>query len=296
MAITIAVTNQKGGVGKTATTSALAYILSQEKHFRVLTIDMDPQRNLDMLAGKDIAIDTNDTKTPSILTVLSHECKMRDAIVPSELGDLCRASALLSNWIAKPILERDEFYQLRDTPDELVKLLDDRFASYHPENTLMEILPEVEDDYDFILIDTNPSLTLLTLNALMAADYVLSPIFLEAASKEALDELNNTIQSINYNNPGKKRLQHVGILPVKMAMHTNLHKTYLPLMEHIANQMQTIIFQNGIKQSVSVSECMSMHQNIMKYDPASSPAKCYEAFTDELLERIKFLEKEQNNG
>ena len=293
MAVTIAVTNQKGGVGKTATTSALAYILNQ-RGYKVLSIDLDPQRNLDMLAGKNVAIPINDLKTPSMLQVLNHECTLKDAIIHTELGDLARASAQLSQWSGRQILSAAEFNALKSTPDKLVAFLEERFK-IESEKILMGLLPDVEKDYDFILIDTNPSLTLLTINALYACSYVLSPIFLEASSREAIVELQNTISTIQYYCPAHY-IRHLGILPVKVATHTTLYKTYLPVIQQLAQKMGTVVFKNGIRQSVVVSECMSAHENVMKYQPSSGPAKCYNAFADELIERVNYLEEARKNG
>ena len=95
MSVVISVTNQKGGVGKTVTVSTLASALTS-RGFRVLAVDLDPQRNLDMVAGRGMAIPVEDTATKSVLDVLKGDCSMADAIVQSNLGDLVRASSRLS--------------------------------------------------------------------------------------------------------------------------------------------------------------------------------------------------------
>lgn len=202
MGVVVTVVNQKGGVAKTTTVSALAYLLTQ-RGYKVLCIDLDPQRNLDMLAGKGIPIPINDMTTKSMLHALNHEAALKDVIVYTELGDLARASSQLSSWNGRPVLTKEEYKRLRNSPEDLLKLLDARFQKTDFSKELAEIIPTIQDNYDYILIDTNPSLTLLTINGLLAADYVLIPAFTEKSSREAVVELWNTIQGLLYYNPSK---------------------------------------------------------------------------------------------
>lgn len=294
MGVVVTVVNQKGGVAKTTTVSALAYILTQ-RGYRVLCIDLDPQRNLDMLAGKGVPIPINDMTTGSMLHALNHEKELKDILVHTDLGDLARASSQLSSWTGRPVLTKEEFKNLRNQPEELIKLLDSRFEKTDFSRELAEIIPSVKDQYDFILIDTNPSLTLLTVNGLYAADYVLIPAFPEKSSREAVVELWNTIQGILYYNPGKY-LKVCGILLTNANPRTNLFKNWTSPFKKIAAQMNTIVFETPITRSVSAAECMGRYENIMKYDKSSATAKSYLVFADEFLSRIKELEEARTHG
>lgn len=294
MGLVVTVVNQKGGVAKTTTVSALAYIL-KERGYRVLCIDLDPQRNLDMLAGKGVAIPINDLTTGSMLQVLNREMEMKDVIIETELGALARASSQLSSWTGRPILTRDEFARLKNTPEQLISFLENRFEETDFSKELSKIIPAIKDQYDYILIDTNPSLTLLTLNGLYAADYVLIPAFAEKSSREAVIELWNTIRGILYFEPGKY-LKVCGILLTKVSQRTNLFRSYLPPFQKIAEQMNTIVFDTTIKSSIAASECMGRYENIMKYSKSSPTAQCYEQFADEFLNRIQMLEEERTHG
>ena len=209
MGVIISVTNQKGGVGKTVTVSSIASILTSQG-YKVLVINLDPQRNLDMVAGKGIAIARSDTKSLSILNVLQGECHIADVIVPSNLGDLARASSFLSQWTGRRLISRDEYETL--SKDEMFNLIEERHRAGWGANdadVLNQELKLIRNQYDYIIMDTNPSLTLLTLNSLYAADYVLIPAFTETASKDAILELWDTIQNVRYYNPDKK-LQVLG--------------------------------------------------------------------------------------
>lgn len=292
MGVTITVVNQKGGVAKTTTVSALAYLLTQ-KGYKVLSIDLDPQRNLDMLAGKGVPIPINDMETESMLHALNREASLKDVIIHTELGDLARASSQLSSWNGRPVLTKDEFRAMKTEPDRLIQVLDERFQKTDFSQELAELIPTVRDDYDYILIDTNPSLTLLTINGLLAADYVLIPAFAEKSSREAVVELWNTIQGLLYYNPGKY-LKVCGILLTNVNSRTNLFKSWLVPFKKMAVQMGTIVFNTPIARSVSAAECMGRYQNIMKYDRSSATAKSYAAFLDEFIARIRKMEEERH--
>lgn len=294
MGVVVTVVNQKGGVAKTTTVSALAYIL-REKGYKVLCIDLDPQRNLDMLAGKGVAIPINDLRTGSMLQVLNRETPLKNILIPTELGDLARASSQLSSWTGRPVLTKAEFASLRDKPEELIHLLDERFRTTDFSKELGRLIPSVRDEYDYILIDTNPSLTLLTLNGLYAADYVLIPAFTEKSSREAVIELWNTIQGILYYEPGKY-LKVCGILLTKVSQKTNLFRAYLPPFQKIAAQMGTVVFETSIRNSVAASECMGRYENIMKYSKNSPTGQSYAAFAEEFLARIAALEEARTHG
>ncbi len=286
MGTIISVTNQKGGVGKTVTVSSIAAVL-HEQGYRVLTINLDPQRNLDMTAG--LALDREDSTTPSVLQVLLGECALKEAIVPSPLGDLLRASSFLSQWTGNKLLNRDEYATLGEA--DLLKLINERYHAGLGENDaaiLSNVLKDVRDEYDFVLMDTNPSLTLLTLNALFAADYVLIPAFTEAASLDAIQELWDTIQNIRYYNPERK-LEVIGILITRFQPRTTIARNFVEIYGELAARMNTIVFNQQIRQSIAVSEYMMFQENLISYNRRCPAAKDYLAFVEELKQRLMEL-------
>lgn len=289
MGIIISVTNQKGGVGKTVTVSSIASILTSQG-YKVLVINLDPQRNLDMVAGRNVAIDRSDTETQNVLEVLQGKCGLNDVAIPSNLGMLVRASSFLSQWTGRKLLSREEFEQ---TPKEnLVKLIEDRYKAGWGANdaeVLNQELKKVRDQYDYILMDTNPSLTLLTLNSLFAADYVLIPAFTEAASRDAILELWDTIQNIRYYNPDKN-LKVLGILITKYLPRTRIARKYINTYDKMAKQMGTVLFKTKIRQSVSVSEYMTNQEDLLRYDPDGNASTDYRAFVEEMKALINELE------
>lgn len=295
MGVVVSITNQKGGVGKTATVSSLASALTS-KGYKVLVINLDPQRNLDMVAGKDIAIARSDMETKNILNVLKGECGLKDAIIPCNLGHLVRASSNLTQWVGRQLISRTEMENL--TFDEWTKLAQSRYSQGWGANdseVLNSEISKVRDEYDYILMDTNPSLTLITLNSLCACDYVVIPAFTEQASRDAINELWDTISQIVYYNRSKK-IQVAGILITKYVPRTRISRTYVPVFEKMARKMNSIVFNTKIRQSVSVSEYMTNQTDLLRYDPGCNASQDYIEFTEEFIQRLAALEEGKANG
>lgn len=294
MGYVISVTNQKGGVGKTLTTSSLASILTA-RGCKVLSIDMDPQCNLDQVAGGPGPIKPLDTKTPSILKVLSQECELKDAIVQTPIGDLVRAVPALSQWTGRSLLSRHDLKELMDagtSPEDIVKLLVDRYrtgwgATEH--KTLDWEIREVRKEYDFVFLDTNPSLTLLTLNSLYTADYILIPSFSEETSRKAIIELNDTIEELRADNP-TMHAKVLGILIGKFKRHTNVAKAYTKHIKKVAEKIGTKVFETKIRDGIAASEYTNKKMDLIRYSPNSGIAQDYQAFATEFLNRINKLE------
>lgn len=294
MGYVISVTNQKGGVGKTLTTSSLASILTT-RGYKVLSIDMDPQCNLDQVAGGPGPIKPLDIATPSILKVLLQECKIREAIVHTPIGDLVRAVPALSQWTGRSLLSRPAVKEMLDAgagPEEIGKLVIERFqkgwgAVEH--KTLDWVIREVREDYDFIFLDTNPSLTMLTLNGLYTADYILIPAFSEETSRKAIMELNDTIEELRGSNPAM-HAKILGILIGKFKKHTNVAKAYAKHIQKIARKIGTEIFESKIRDGIAASEYTNRKMDLIRYAPNSGVAQDYQAFATEFLDRINKLE------
>lgn len=289
----ISVTNQKGGVGKTTMLSSLAALLTQ-RGYKVLCVNLDPQRNLDMLAG--CAIGLNDVDTRSTLHVMQGRCTISEAIVKTPIGDLVRASSQLSSWQGRPVIDEAEFNMWQNDPIFLRDTIAKRFEEKRrvPDtNVLREVLTSVKNKYDYILLDTNPSLMLLTMNALYAADYVLVPVFTDDFSRSAVGELWNTIQSINYYDRTHK-ITVAGLVVTKSSRRTRIANTYYHAFENTAKAMDTVLFETKIRQSVAASEATAVKQTIISYAPKDEVAKDYERLCDEFIARIRKLEAEKH--
>ena len=290
----ISVTNQKGGVGKTLTATSLASILHTQG-YKVLSIDMDPQCNFDQVAGGPGPIKQYDLTSLSILNVLRQECSMRDAIVKTNLGDLVRASPNLSQWTGRSLLSRRDFKNFIDSgrgAEELLKELTERYqqgwgATEH--KTLDFELRGLRGEYDFIFLDTNPSLTLLTLNSLYTADYVLVPAYAEDSSLKAVIELADTMDELQGQNPDM-HAKILGILLTKYKKHTKIAAAYTSFFNKRAAKLGTVVFNTKIREGIAASEYANSKQDLIRYAPKSQVAQDYQEFTKEFLKRIKEVE------
>ncbi|MFI3249343.1 MAG: ParA family protein [Eubacteriales bacterium] len=317
--------NQKGGVGKTMTVAATASVLT-EQGFKVLMIDLDAQRNLDMVAGhlgEPLEIKRNDSTSLSVLDVLKGDCTLEEAIVPSAIGDLVRASNQLYGWLGNKCIKDDEFSIVADNWAKIELLLlgheqeqgdvDDLLKNIHIHSknigklltkegkvTISELLGEenadhrlleralktLDREYDFILIDTNPTLTLLTLNALYACQYVVIPTFPEASAIEATIELFETIFTIKNLNPYRK-LEIAGVLRTKYSPHRVKSKRHDNILTTVVERgMGSYLFKTRIRDTERASEYVEAKLDIVRHDPSGNTTQDYRDFVDELKERI----------
>lgn len=291
----ISITNQKGGVGKTTMLASLATLLTQAG-YKVLCVDLDPQRNLDMMAGKGIAIPLNDTETPSLLHVLNRQRPITEAIVSTPIGDLVRASSLLPSWAGEPIISQEEYESRKVNPATVCEFLEERFQYINSNpvtHVLRQHLNQIRDQYDYIFLDTNPSLMLLTMNALYAADYVLIPVFPDDFSKAAIDDLWDTIQNIIYYEP-TLRLKIAGIVMSKYDGRTRVSRSYYNFFQKKAASMDSILFETKIRQSVLAGAATSAKKSIISYaSPSEGIVQDYKALMNEFVERISYLESKR---
>jgi chromosome partitioning protein len=239
--------NQKGGVAKTTTTLNLAVAFA-ESGYRVLCIDLDPQGNLTMSQGID-----PDKVEKSLYDVLVNDIPISEIIIKREIDiavasiDLAGAEIAMSTKIGR-------------------------------ERSLEKALKEVEGDYDFVCIDTPPSLGLLTINALTAADKVIVPVQCEYLSMRGLVQLQNTLRMIQENlNPDVKI---EGILPTMLDSRTIHAKEAVEILEE---NFGDLVFRSRIKKAIKFAEAPVKGASVLKYDSGSSAANYYRELAKEVL-------------
>jgi chromosome partitioning protein len=243
----IAFANQKGGVAKTTTTINLG-VAFKEEGFRVLAVDLDPQGNLTMSQGMN-----PDELDRSMFDVLVRSLPIGEVIHRTEVDlavssiDLAGAELALSSMIGR-------------------------------ERALQKALLPVRSDYDYILIDTPPSLGLLTVNALTASDDVIVPVQCEYLSLRGLVQLQNTLEVIRENlNP---TVDIRGILPTMYDART-LHSR--EAVEMLRENFGDLVFKTWIKKTVRYAEAPVEGSSVLKYDPTGSAANAYRELAKEVL-------------
>ena len=251
MARTIAVANQKGGVGKTTTTINLSAALAEQGK-KVLLVDLDPQGN----ATSGVGVDKRDL-----------ENTVYELFVGRTTLDEC-------------LLETD-FLNLSVLPANInlsgaeIDLIDMENREYH----LKDILQQIKDDYDFILIDCPPSLNMLTVNAMTAADTVLVPIQCEYYALEGLSQLIHTINLV------KKRLTpHLQLEGVVFTMYDARTKLSMQVVENVKQTLKENIYNTIIPRSIKLAEAPSYGMPITAYAPTSPGADAYRLLAMEVID------------
>lgn len=263
MSRVFAITNQKGGVGKTTTAINLAASLAASE-FKVLVIDSDPQGNATSGLGVEKSPDR-----PSLYHVLLGGVPAKSAIIPTDLEGLS-------------LIPSDK--NLVGANLELVEISNREFR-------LRERIQEIRDEYRFVLIDCPPALDLLTLNALVAADAVLVPIQCEFFALEGISELMDTISRVrdSFQHP----LQVEGILLTMFDDRTNLtRQVAADLKEFFGDD----VFRTVIPRSVRLAEAPSFGKPILTYDPRSRGAESYIKLAKEILDHEQNRESAQSVG
>jgi len=243
----IAFANQKGGVAKTTTTLNLAAAFVEEGH-RVLCVDMDPQGNLTMSQGIN-----PDAVEQSMFDVLVHNLPMREIIRSREVDLACASIDLAGAEIA----------------------MSTRIGR---ERSLEKALRPILADYDFVCIDTPPSLGLLTINALTAADKVIVPVQCEYLSMRGLIQLQNTLAMIRENlNPD---VDIAGILPTMVDTRTLHAKEAIEILEENFGDQ---LFGARIRKTIRFAEAPVKGMSVLKYDPNGTAAEAYRQLAKEVL-------------
>jgi chromosome partitioning protein len=243
----IAFANQKGGVAKTTTTLNLAVAFA-EAGKRVLAVDMDPQGNLTMSQGID-----PDSVEKSMYDVLVHHISIREVIRKREVDVACASIDLAGAEIAMS-------------------------TQIGRERSLEKALKPVLEDYDFVCIDTPPSLGLLTINALTAADKVIVPVQCEYLSMRGLIQLQNTLSMIREElNPD---VEIEGILPTLVDSRTVHAKEAIEILEENFGDR---VFATRIRKTIRFAEAPVKGTSVLKYDPDGVAAESYRDLAKEVL-------------
>jgi chromosome partitioning protein len=243
----IAFANQKGGVAKTTTTLNLAVALAEKGH-RVLAVDMDPQGNLTMSQGVD-----PDQVEKSMYHVLVDNMPIKEVVRRREIDVACASIDLAGAEIAMSM-------------------------KIGRERSLEKALKAVLDDYDFVCIDTPPSLGLLTINALTAASKVIVPVQCEYLSMRGLIQLQNTLSMIREElNPD---VQIEGILPTLVDTRTVHAKEAIEILEENFGDR---VFATRIKKTIRFAEAPVKGTSVLKYDPDGVAAESYRELAKEVL-------------
>ena len=243
----ISFANQKGGVAKTTTTLNLGVALA-EQNLRVLLVDLDPQGNLTMSQGLN-----PDTIERSMFDVLVHRLPIQEVVHHAEVDlavssiDLAGAELALSSMIGR-------------------------------ERALEKALAPVRDSYDYVLIDTPPSLGLLTINALVASSGVIVPVQCEYLSLRGLVQLENTLSMIRENLNPEVGIE--GILPTMYDSRT-LHSR--EAVEILQENFGDLVFDTKIKKTVRYAEAPVKGTSVLKYEPSGSAAQAYRDLAKEVL-------------
>ena len=251
MAKVIAIANQKGGVGKTTTAVNLSSCLAV-KGKKVLVIDIDPQGN----TTSGLGVDKKGIEK-SIYDVVINDEDIKDTLINTKIKNL---SLCASN------------IQLAGAEVELVSVMS-------RETRMKMAVSKIRDDYDFIIIDCPPSLGLLTVNSLTAADTILVPIQCEYYALEGLSQLMNTVKLVQRHlNPD---LEVEGVVLTMFDARTNLS---IQVVEEVKKYFRNKVYRTIIPRNVRLSEAPSYGVPIIMYDPKSRGAECYMDLAEEVIE------------
>ncbi len=252
MAKIITLTNQKGGVGKTTSASALISALAN-KNYKVLGIDLDPHGNLGFYFG----IDIENSKT--VYDAMKGNCSLDDVIQTCGRVSIAPSNILLS-------------------AAEL------EFNRSGREFIIKDLIARVADRYDFIIIDTPPSLNVLTVNAYVASDYLIIPMIPEILSLLGISQLKETVDAVTrFYNP---KLRILGVLLTKYNPRMLLTGEVEDMAGQIASQMDTEVFQSKIRSSIRAAESPAHGASLLDYAPDSTTARDYRQLALEILELL----------
>jgi chromosome partitioning protein len=250
----IAIANQKGGVGKTTTAINLSSYLSVE-NYKVLLLDLDPQGNATTGVGVDVS-----SLTSGIYDLLCGRCHFQDCLYPTAFESL----------------------HVLPASQELAALEVELVNHVSRETVLKDVLANLNGLYDYIIIDCPPSLSLLTLNGLVAAHYVVVPVQCEYFALEGIGHLVTTIESVKRElNPG---LEIAGILLTMFDCRTALNRE---VVESARKFFKRLVFHTIVPRNIKLTEAPSHGIPIVLYNSTCAGADAYSELTQEVIERVR---------
>lgn len=248
----IVIANQKGGVGKTTTATALASGLNM-KGYKTLLVDTDPQGNASDTYGAQME------NTPTIYDVFTGSAELVDTIQTTSQGDVVPGDIRMSG-------------------------ADMQFTQQGREYRLRKALSPVAVNYEFIIIDTPPALGIITINALTTADSLIIPMIADRYSLQGIRQLSETIETVReYSNPD---LMVNGILLTRYNSRTVLNRDIRDVIEQMAESWHTKVYETTIRQSISLQESQTQQESIFSYAPTSITGQDYQSFVDEFLKGV----------
>lgn len=247
----ISVSNQKGGAGKTTTSSILAMAL-KSKGFKVLAVDMDPQGNLGFSLGADSQM------SATLYDILRGDVKTRHAIQHTPAADVISSNILLSG-------------------------IEMEFTDRGREFLLTRALESVKDFYDYIIVDTPPGLGILTTNAFTASHDIIVPVQPDIFSLMGVTQLFDTVEAVR--KMANPNIKICGILLTKFNPRTKLSQEIKGTARMIAEDLEIPMFNTYIRYSTALSEAQSMQQNPLTYAPRSPAVIDYKIWINEFLAR-----------
>ena len=246
----IVVANQKGGIGKTTTATAVASVLSS-RGYSTLLIDADQQGN---------STDTYRAEIEGVATLydvlLGDHIPLNAAVQHTECGDIVASDPLLREGDAR--------------------LSSDAEGEYRMVNAIENL-----KGYDYVIIDTAPAVNMILRNCLIAGNEVVIPVTADRYGLQGLAQLTSTINAIQKRQ--NKELKIAGLLLVKFNSRTNLSKEVKDSLTDIADSMNTKLFETTIRESTKAKEAQALRTTLVKYAPNSTTAEDYSAFVDELI-------------
>lgn len=248
----ITLTNQKGGVGKTTSTTNLGSALKRSGK-KVLVLDLDPQGNL------TFSVNANNVLSATMYEVLSKEVKLQHAIQRLEHFDVVSSNILLSG-------------------------IELEFTGEGREYLLKDALEGVKDHYDYILIDTPPGLGVLTVNALTASDSVIIPMVADIFSLQGIVQLNETILHVKKFSNADLKVE--GVLLNKYNRRLHLSREVVGAGEFLFEQLEIPLFKSTIRNSIAVTEAQSSQKDLWRYAKRHVVTKDYDRLVKEIEGRL----------
>ena len=245
---TLAIINQKGGVGKSTTALAIGAALSL-KGYRVLFVDLDAQGNLSYTLGAD-------TQRYNAMGVLQRPETAAAEVQHTAQGDIIASSPALAG-------------------------ADTMLTETGKEYKLKEALEALQGSYDYCIIDTPPALSILTVNALTACNGVIIPAQADIYSLQGISQLNNTIQTVKkYCNP---ELHIMGIVLTRYSSRSIISREVAEMIDRTAEQLNTKLYKTKIRECTALKEAQAMQKNIFEYAPKSNASSDYKALIEEII-------------